>query len=239
MTDTEQTLPLATPDEPGLPESVVAAKRALIGRPLATGQLGDRLLPKFLALPIFSSDPISSVAYATEAALAVLVAASVSSAHLVFPISIAIAALLLIVALSYRQGIAVYQSSGGSYVFAKENLGIAPALVAAASTPHGLRLDRGGVRRRRHLRDHLCLPRPSPGTRSHSRSPASSSSRSETCAVFASRFSFRLPNLRIHRLALRSPRGRRRGTTLLGDPPVATVPHPVAVGTGTLASSSF
>ena len=62
----------AAPDEPGLPEPIVAAKRALIGRPLATGQLEDRLLPKFFALPIFSSDPISSVAYATEAALAVL-----------------------------------------------------------------------------------------------------------------------------------------------------------------------
>ena len=70
--------------------SAVAAKRALIGRPLETGELEERLLPKYLALPIFSSDPISSVAYATEAALAVLVSASLTAAHLVLPISIAI-----------------------------------------------------------------------------------------------------------------------------------------------------
>ena len=136
MSEAKDSPPLGTidePAEPGLPEPIVAAKRALIGRPLASGQLEETLLPKFLALPIFSSDPISSVAYATEAALAVLVVASVTSAHLVLPISMGIAALLLIVAVSYRQGIAAYQSSGGSYVFAKENLGTIPALVAGAS----------------------------------------------------------------------------------------------------------
>ena len=57
-------------------------KRLLIGRPRPTRDLEHTLLPKFLALPVFSSDPISSVAYATEAALAVLVASSLSSAHL-------------------------------------------------------------------------------------------------------------------------------------------------------------
>jgi amino acid transporter len=113
--------------------AVGGAKRLLIGRPRATRELGDTLLPKVLALPIFSSDPISSVAYATEAALAVLVAASLSSRHLVLPISFAIAALLAIVVVSYRQGIRAYASSGGSYVFAKENLGTLPALVAAAA----------------------------------------------------------------------------------------------------------
>jgi len=113
--------------------AVGGAKRLLIGRPRATRELGDTLLPKVLALPIFSSDPISSVAYATEAALAVLVAASLSSRHLVLPISFAIAALLAVVVVSYRQGIRAYASSGGSYVFAKENLGTLPALVAAAA----------------------------------------------------------------------------------------------------------
>jgi amino acid transporter len=110
-----------------------ATKRALIGRPRATRELEETLLPKWLALPIFSSDPISSVAYATEAALAVLVAASLSGRHLVLPISIAIAALLGIVVVSYRQGVKAYESSGGSYVFAKENLGTLPALVAGAA----------------------------------------------------------------------------------------------------------
>jgi amino acid transporter len=108
-------------------------KRLLIGRPRATRELEGTLLPKTLALPIFSSDPISSVAYATEAALAVLVAASLSSRHLVLPISLAIAALLLIVVLSYSQGVKAYASSGGSYVFARENLGTLPALVAGAA----------------------------------------------------------------------------------------------------------
>ena len=66
-----------------------ASKRFLIGRPRATGEMGETLLSKKLALPIFASDPISSVAYATEAALAVLVAVSLSSAHYVLPISAA------------------------------------------------------------------------------------------------------------------------------------------------------
>jgi len=110
------------------------AKRRLIGRPRATHELEETLLPKTLALPIFSSDPISSVAYATEAALAVLVAASLGARHDVLPISGAIAALLLIVAVSYSQGIKAYEgTSGGSYVFAKENLGVLPSLLAGAA----------------------------------------------------------------------------------------------------------
>jgi amino acid transporter len=109
------------------------AKRFLIGRPRATRELEDTLLSKTLALPIFSSDPISSVAYASEAAMAVLIAVSLSALHLVFPISLAIAALLAIVVLSYSQGVRAYASSGGSYVFARENLGTLPALVAGAA----------------------------------------------------------------------------------------------------------
>src|SRR5437588_4888207 len=108
-------------------------KRVVVGRPMASGELDETLLPKWLALPIFASDPLSSVAYATEAALVVLVAASASSAHLAFPISLAIATLLAIVVLSYRQTVLVYESSGGAYVVAKENLGRIPSLVAAAA----------------------------------------------------------------------------------------------------------
>ena len=67
-------------------------RRLFVGRPMRTGQLEETLLPKTLALPIFASDPLSSVAYATESALVVLLAVSAASAHLVFPISIAIAA---------------------------------------------------------------------------------------------------------------------------------------------------
>src|SRR5438309_10162759 len=100
---------------------------------MQTGQLHETLLPKWLALPIFASDPLSSVAYATEAALVVLVGAAAGSAHLAFPISLAIAALLAIVVVSYRQTVLVYQSSGGAYIVAKENLGRTPSLVAAAA----------------------------------------------------------------------------------------------------------
>jgi amino acid transporter len=107
--------------------------RTLVGRPMARGEMEETLLPKWLALPIFASDPISSVAYATEEAMIVLVAVSVAALHDVIPISIAIAVLLAIVTLSYRQTVHAYESSGGAYVVARENLGVAPALVAAAS----------------------------------------------------------------------------------------------------------
>jgi amino acid transporter len=100
---------------------------------MASHEYEETLLAKWLALPIFASDPLSSVAYATEAALVVLVSVSAAGAHLVFPISIAIAALLAIVVLSYRQTVRVYESSGGAYVVARENLGRVPSLVAAAA----------------------------------------------------------------------------------------------------------
>jgi amino acid transporter len=108
-------------------------KRVVVGRPMASDELEETLLPKWLALPIFASDPLSSVAYATEAALVVLVGASAGAAHLAFPIAVAIATLLAIVVLSYRQTVQVYESSGGAYVVAKENLGRLPSLVAAAA----------------------------------------------------------------------------------------------------------
>jgi amino acid transporter len=113
--------------------SPAAVKRALIGPPRASGEMHETLLSKKLALPIFASDPLSSVAYATEAALVVLVTASVTSAHLVLPISVAIAVVLAIVVLSYTQTVRAYETSGGAYVVAKENLGQLPSLVAAAA----------------------------------------------------------------------------------------------------------
>src|SRR5215471_2445300 len=101
---------------------------------MRTGQIHETLLPKWLALPIFASDPLSSVAYATESALVVLVgAAGLAAAHLVFPISIAIACLLAIVITSYIQTVRVYETSGGAYVVARENLGTMPSLVGAAA----------------------------------------------------------------------------------------------------------
>src|SRR2546422_3392469 len=108
-------------------------RRLFVGRPMRTGQLDETLLPKTLALPIFASDPLSSVAYATESALVVLLAVSAASAYLVFPISIAIAALLAVVVVSYMQTVRAYETSGGAYIVARENLGTVPSLVAAAA----------------------------------------------------------------------------------------------------------
>lgn len=108
-------------------------RRLVVGRVMQTGEMEDTLLPKTLALPIFASDPLSSVAYATESALVVLIAVSAAAAHLVFPIAIAIAALLAIVVLSYRQTVRAYETSGGAYVVARENLGTLPSLTAAAA----------------------------------------------------------------------------------------------------------
>jgi amino acid transporter len=109
------------------------ARRLVVGRPMRSGQMEETLLPKTLALPIFASDPLSSVAYATESALVVLVGVSAASAHFVFPISIAIAILLAIVVISYVQTVRVYETSGGAYVVARENLGRLPSLVGAAA----------------------------------------------------------------------------------------------------------
>jgi len=111
----------------------VALKRALIGRPRASGEMGETLVSKKLALPIFASDPLSSVAYATESGLIVLLAASATASGLIMPISIAIAAVLAIVVVSYTQTVKAYETSGGAYVVAKDNLGKAPSLLAAAA----------------------------------------------------------------------------------------------------------
>mgnify|MGYP003694349801 CR=1 FL=1 len=119
---------------------------------MASAELEETLLPKTLALPIFASDPLSSVAYATESALVVLVAASAGAAHLVFPISIAIAALLAIVVASYRQTVQAYETSGGAYIVAKDNLGTLPSLGRRRSAADRLRAHGGCLDLRRHLR---------------------------------------------------------------------------------------
>ncbi len=118
---------------PQLQPPDTGVKRLLLGRPRATGEMEDTLLPKWIALPIFASDPLSSVAYATEAALVVLVSATLTARYVVLPISIGIACMLGIVVLSYRQTVRAYETSGGAYVVAKDNLGTLPSLVAAAS----------------------------------------------------------------------------------------------------------
>jgi amino acid transporter len=112
------------------------AKRVVIGRPLATSEQEHQRLPKAIALATFSSDAISSTAYATEEILFVI-AAGASSLALglgkLVPIAIVVAVLLAIVSISYRQTIFAYPSGGGSYIVSRENLGETPSLVAGAS----------------------------------------------------------------------------------------------------------
>jgi amino acid transporter len=108
-------------------------KRVLVGRALASHKLEHQLLPKFLALPVFSSDPLSSNAYATEEMMLVLVTAGAGALVYRIPIALVIATVLTIVIVSYRQTVRAYPSGGGSYIVARENLGTIPGLIAAAA----------------------------------------------------------------------------------------------------------
>jgi amino acid transporter len=105
----------------------------VFGRPLATDEELEERLPKTKALSTFSSDNLSSVAYATELIMFTLVAAGSSAFWLVMPISLLIVTIFVIIVVSYRQTIRAYPNGGGSYIVARENLGRGPALVAAAA----------------------------------------------------------------------------------------------------------
>lgn len=108
-------------------------KRLLVGRRLASAKLEHQLLPKTLALPVFSSDPLSSVAYATEEIMLVLILAGAAALRLTIPIALGIAVLLAVVITSYRQTVRAYPRGGGSYIVARENLGTIPGLTAASA----------------------------------------------------------------------------------------------------------
>ncbi len=116
-----------------LPRGIYWAKRALIGVPIPTARAEHERLTKFKAFAVLSSDAISSVAFATEAILINLVAAGSMHLGATLPISLVILALLVIVTLSYRQTIPAYPNGGGSYIVARENLGLLPGLVAASA----------------------------------------------------------------------------------------------------------
>jgi amino acid transporter len=90
-------------------------------------------LPKWKALPIFSSDVMSSVAYASEASLFTLAAVGAVAFNYLMPISLLVIALLAVVTISYRQTIRAYPNGGGSYIVAHANLGVLPGLIAAGS----------------------------------------------------------------------------------------------------------
>lgn len=108
-------------------------RRILLGPPLPTWRQIHERLPKFLALPVFASDAVSSVAYATEEILLVLIVIGAAAWSVSLWISLAIAVLVGIVATSYRQTIFAYPHGGGSYTVARENLGTICGLVAAGS----------------------------------------------------------------------------------------------------------
>ena len=108
-------------------------KRVLVGNPMRSDQLGETLLRKRLALPVYCSDPISSNAYATQEILLVLALGGVGLVTLTPWIALAVIGLLLLVTVSYLQTCFAYPTGGGAYVVSKENLGRIPSLIAAAA----------------------------------------------------------------------------------------------------------
>src|SRR5690242_11186457 len=108
-------------------------KRLLVGRPLRSDRLGETLLPKRLALAVFCSDPLSSVAYATEEILLVLSIAGAALFGLAWWVAAGVVALLVVVVASYRQTCHAYPDGGGAYAVSRANLGVRASLIAASA----------------------------------------------------------------------------------------------------------
>ena len=108
-------------------------KRFIVGQPIPSNLAHHERLSRFTGLAVFSSDPLSSVAYATEEILRVLIVVGVGVLAKATPIAFVIAAILAVVVFSYRQTIHAYPGGGGAYLVAKENLGEMPALIAAGA----------------------------------------------------------------------------------------------------------
>ncbi|MFD5025639.1 APC family permease [Streptomyces sp. NPDC058373] len=108
-------------------------KRLLIGRALPSDRLGETLLPKRIALPVFASDPLSSVAYAPGEVLLILSLAGVSAYHFSPWIALAVVVLMFTVVTSYRQTVHAYPSGGGDYEVATTNLGPRSGLTVASA----------------------------------------------------------------------------------------------------------
>jgi amino acid transporter len=113
--------------------SVQRLKRVLVGRPIPTSLDQHERLSRVTGLAVFASDALSSVAYATEAILLILVAAGTAALGVSLPIAFGIALLVAIVVTSFRQSILAYPKGGGAYVVTRENLGRYPSLVAGAA----------------------------------------------------------------------------------------------------------
>ncbi len=114
-------------------DEVRSPKRWLIGEPLPSEKLEGQLLPKHLALPIFASDPLSSVAYAPQELLMILLIGGLAFLSFAPWVAAAVVVLLLVVVLSYRQLIKAYPSGGGDYEVASKNLGEKAGLVVASA----------------------------------------------------------------------------------------------------------
>jgi len=108
-------------------------KRLFVGQPLRSDRLGETLLPKRLALPLFCSDPLSSVAYATEQIVLVLGLGGLGLLYLTPWLGGAVVVLLVIVVASYRQTCRAYPNGGGAYAVSRANLGVRAGLVAASA----------------------------------------------------------------------------------------------------------
>lgn len=108
-------------------------KRILLGRPIHTKHAHHERLPKVFGLPVFASDALSSVAYASEEILIVLVLGGLAAFHLLLPTSLALVALLWIVVFSYYQTIQAYPQGGGSYRVSSENIGSVAGRIAGAA----------------------------------------------------------------------------------------------------------
>ena len=118
-----------------MPEEGLASqlKRFVVGKPIPSHLAHHERLSTVTGLAVLSSDALSSVAYATEEILRVLVLVGTAALWYASPIALVIAAILAIVVFSYRQTIHAYPSGGGAYLVSKDNLGETPALIAAAS----------------------------------------------------------------------------------------------------------
>ena len=110
-----------------------AARRLIIGRPFRSDRLSHTLLPKRIALPVFASDALSSVAYAPEEVFLMLSVAGVAAYALTPWIGLAVAAVMLVVVASYRQNVHAYPSGGGDYEVVTTNLGDTAGLVVASA----------------------------------------------------------------------------------------------------------
>src|SRR5579884_686114 len=118
---------------PGVPSLMGMTKRVLVGQPMRSEMLGEATLPKKIALPVFASDDLSSVAYATEEILVVLSAGGLAFFHYTWYIAAAVGFLMLVVVASYRQNVHAYPSGGGDYEVATTNLGPKVGLTVASA----------------------------------------------------------------------------------------------------------